>query len=64
MTEERILIIDDEPLIRLALADYLEEYGYETVTASDGLQGLIKARAEQFHVAQLCSCKRRRRPVA
>lgn len=45
----RILVIDDEPLIRRAVADYLEECGYETVTAVDGAEGLTKARAGQFH---------------
>ncbi|MFC1975366.1 response regulator [Chloroflexota bacterium] len=48
-TLERILVIDDEALVRRALADYLTECGYETVTAADGADGLAKARAEQFH---------------
>jgi signal transduction histidine kinase/DNA-binding response OmpR family regulator len=47
---KRILIIDDETLIRRSLADYLEESGYITVTARDGSQGLDKARQEPFHV--------------
>ena len=46
----RVLIIDDEPLIRRALADYLTECGYETVTASDGANGLAQARSGAFHV--------------
>jgi signal transduction histidine kinase/DNA-binding response OmpR family regulator len=44
----RVLVIDDEPLIRRAVADYLEDCGYETVTAVDGAEGLAKARAGQF----------------
>lgn len=48
-TASRLLIIDDEPLIRHALADYLTECGYETVTAADGAEGLARARAERFH---------------
>jgi signal transduction histidine kinase/DNA-binding response OmpR family regulator len=44
----RILVIDDEPLIRRAVADYLEDCGYETATAVDGAEGLAKARAERF----------------
>lgn len=49
MSETRILIIDDEPLIRLAMADYLTEYGYQTVTAGDGVEGLTQARSGRFH---------------
>jgi two-component system sensor histidine kinase/response regulator len=44
----RILVVDDEPLIRRAVADYLKDWGYEAVTAADGAEGLAKARAEQF----------------
>ncbi len=47
---QRILIIDDEPMIRRAMADYLAEYDYETVTAADGAEGLACARAEAFDV--------------
>lgn len=50
MSVKQVLIIDDEALIRRALADYLTDYGYATVTASDGLEGLARARAEQFDV--------------
>ena len=49
MSETRVLIIDDEPLIRLAMADYLAEYGYQTVTAADGAEGLTQARSRRFH---------------
>jgi two-component system sensor histidine kinase/response regulator len=49
MDAKRILIIDDEPLIRRAMADYLAECGYETSTAADGAEGLAQARAERFH---------------
>jgi DNA-binding response OmpR family regulator len=44
----RILVVDDEPLIRQAVADYLQGCGYETVTAADGAEGLAKARAGRF----------------
>lgn len=50
MSVKQVLIIDDEALIRRALADYLTDYGYVTATANDGLQGLARARAEQFDV--------------
>ncbi|HEY72326.1 MAG: hypothetical protein DRJ03_18460 [Chloroflexi bacterium] len=46
---KRILIIDDEPLIRRALSDYLTDRSYVTTTAADGAQGLSEARKGQFH---------------
>jgi signal transduction histidine kinase/DNA-binding response OmpR family regulator len=48
MIQKKILVIDDELLLRRALADYLDECGYQTVTASDGAEGLAVARAEHF----------------
>ncbi len=47
--KKRILIIDDEALIRRALSDYLTESGYQTTMASNGIEGLTIARSEQFH---------------
>jgi signal transduction histidine kinase/DNA-binding response OmpR family regulator len=44
----RVLIIDDEPLIRRAMADFLEDSGYEAVAAADGAEGLDRARDEPF----------------
>jgi two-component system, sensor histidine kinase and response regulator len=38
-----ILIIDDEPALRLGLAAKIKRQGYEVVTACDGLDGLQKA---------------------
>ncbi|MBN1991260.1 MAG: response regulator [Anaerolineae bacterium] len=49
-TREHILIIDDEPLIRRTLADYLAECGYKTFTAPDGAEGLKQARSQRFHM--------------
>ncbi|MBN1220100.1 MAG: response regulator [Anaerolineae bacterium] len=49
-TPARILLIDDEALIRRSLSDYLNDCGYETVTAVDGADGLNQARAQQFQV--------------
>ncbi len=44
----RLLIIDDEPLIRQALASYLTGCGYTAITAANGAEGLARARAGQF----------------
>src|SRR5436190_6758378 len=40
----RILIVDDEPSIVLALRDELDFEGFEVDSASDGLAALDKAR--------------------
>lgn len=37
---EKILVIDDEPVIRILLKQLFEKKGYEVVEASDGKQGL------------------------
>ncbi len=47
---KRVLIVDDQALIRRSLADYLAEWGCETATAADGVQGLAQARAQRFDV--------------
>ena len=43
---KKILIVDDEPQIVEICQDYLKAAGYETVTASNGAQGLSLARRE------------------
>jgi two-component system alkaline phosphatase synthesis response regulator PhoP len=49
----RILLVDDDPGLRLALSDRFESEGYETETASDGEQGLARAAEEPFDVVIL-----------
>ncbi len=44
---KKILIIDDEPQIVEICRDYLKAAGYETVTASNGVQGLSFAHREK-----------------
>jgi DNA-binding response OmpR family regulator len=41
--ESTILIIDDEPALRLGLAAKIKRHGYNVVTAADGVEGLQKA---------------------
>jgi signal transduction histidine kinase/DNA-binding response OmpR family regulator len=48
--KRRVLIVDDESIIRRAMADYLADCGYETVTAGDGAEGLAKAQSEKFDI--------------
>jgi DNA-binding response OmpR family regulator len=45
---QRILLIEDEPHILMGLEDDLTLEGYAVATATDGEQGLRKAREEQF----------------
>ncbi len=40
---QKILVIEDEPQMRLGLRDNLELEGFEVITASDGEEGLTKA---------------------
>lgn len=44
---KKILIVDDEPQIVEICRDYLKAAGYETVTASNGVQGVSLARREK-----------------
>ena len=39
-----ILVIDDEPALRVGLAALIKRQGYNVITASDGNEGLTKAR--------------------
>ena len=47
----RVLIIEDEPAMRLLLQDFLETVGYEVLTAPDGQTALDIADREEFGVA-------------
>lgn len=46
----RILIVDDEELIRTAFARFLSSRGYETVTAESGAEAVTQLRAGAFDV--------------
>lgn len=50
---ERILIVEDEPGLRLTLGDRLRREGYLVETAADGDEGLQRALAEPFHLLVL-----------
>ena len=43
---KKILVVDDEADVRLFLTTLLEQNGYETITAEDGLAALEVARRE------------------
>ena len=45
--KKKILIIDDEPDVRTYLTTLLQDNGYDTDTADDGIQGMRKAMADR-----------------
>src|SRR3979409_154887 len=45
MTQERVLIVEDEENERTGLAELVAAWGYRTETARDGLEGLEKVAA-------------------
>ena len=45
MSNQKILVVDDEPGVLSLVSAYLKPEGYEVYTASDGLSGLKAARA-------------------
>ena len=51
--KHRILIVEDDQLIREAVADYLTEMGYVVVEAEDGQQGVDLFKASAFDLVLL-----------
>jgi twitching motility two-component system response regulator PilH len=43
----KILVVDDEPLLRTILRDMLEQGGHEVLSADSGAKGILLARAER-----------------
>ena len=50
---EQILVVEDEPTIRLTLRDVLEKQGYGVDLAEDGIQGLDLYRAKSYGLVML-----------
>jgi CheY-like chemotaxis protein len=46
-SKKRILVVDDEPHVVTYLETLLQDNGYETVAASNGREGMQKAKAEK-----------------
>ncbi len=49
----RILVVDDDPQNRDLLSRRLERQGFEVATARDGIDGLRRIEAEDFHLVML-----------
>lgn len=47
---KRILIVDDEPSIRMVLSAHLRRFGHEVETAADGALGIAMLQAEPFNL--------------
>ena len=48
MTALKILIVDDEPLMRLSMLDALEAVGHDVHAASTGTEGIDQVRKQAF----------------
>ena len=46
--KKRVLVIDDEVSLRLALRDVLESAGYSVTTVASGSEGLMRARCHDY----------------
>lgn len=46
---KRILIVDDEPSIRMVLSAHLRRFGFDVETAEDGAQGRERLQTDPFH---------------
>ena len=49
----KILIVEDDPAIQALLHDFLNEAGYDTTLASDGVEALSKYSEQQFDLILL-----------
>ena len=49
----RLLLVEDEPGVVLALTDRLQADGYDVAVARDGEAGLLRASAEAFDLVLL-----------
>jgi two-component system response regulator AtoC len=47
---KRILLVDDEELVRVTLKEFLTILGLEVVEASSGLEGIEKAQQFEFQI--------------
>jgi len=53
MMNVRLLLVEDEPILRLTLGNDLSEEGYEVTSVSDGAEGLQLIQTRSFEVALL-----------
>ncbi len=51
MTKSRILVADDEEIMRLSVIDWLSEDGYEVIAVEDGYKAIEKVENEKWDLA-------------
>lgn len=51
MPRSRILVVDDEEIMRSSLSDWLKEDGYDVVAVEDGFKALEKVKQEEWDLA-------------
>lgn len=51
--KKKALVVDDEPLIRMMIAEFLEDAGFQVSQAADGAAGLDLYRREEPNVVIL-----------
>ena len=49
----RILVVDDEPIVRESIRDWLEDAGYQVATAESGEEALEMIETQDFSVVVL-----------
>lgn len=52
-SDKKILIVDDDPLVTLALKKFIQKKGFEVLTANTGKKALDKIEAEDPHIVLL-----------
>ena len=52
-TETRVLVVDDEEIVRESLGGWLEKDGYPVASAPDGLSALERLKGERWNVILL-----------
>jgi DNA-binding NtrC family response regulator len=50
MSSKPILVVDDEPIVRESISDWLKDAGYQVVTAETGEEALEKIEKQDFGV--------------
>ncbi|NOR17584.1 response regulator [candidate division WOR-3 bacterium] len=51
MHKSKILVVDDEEIMRCSLSDWLKEDGYDVLAVEDGYQALEKIKKEEWDLA-------------
>jgi DNA-binding response OmpR family regulator len=53
MDKKKILVVEDEETLRKALVEYLEDEGFEVISAADGEEGVKMAKTKKVDLVLL-----------